>query len=111
MVEKQKNSKKAAQTAQTGLIIAAPGHTFGPWTVTKQATSVQNGSKERVCTVCGYKETAEIPAFADPASPSAPGSDVPKTGDSMAIWLWVLGMLSAAGGILGIGMCRRKKDS
>ena len=72
---------------------------------------MQNGSKERVCTVCGYKETAEIPAFADPASPSAPGSDVPKTGDSMAIWLWVLGMLSAAGGILGIGMCRRKKDS
>ena len=64
------------QTAQTGLIIAAPGHAFGPWTVTKQATNVQSGRKERVCTVCGYKETAEIPAFADPASPSAPGSAV-----------------------------------
>lgn len=99
------------QTAQTGLIIAAPGHTFGPWTVTKQATNVQSGRKERVCTVCGYKETAKIPAFADPASPSAPGSDVPRTGDSMAVWLWALGMLSAAGGILGIGMYQRKKDS
>ncbi len=34
--------------------------TFGDWVVTKEATCTTKGSKERICTVCGYKETAEI---------------------------------------------------
>ncbi len=34
--------------------------TFGDWVVTKEATCTEKGSKERICTVCGYKETAEI---------------------------------------------------
>lgn len=33
---------------------------FGDWVVTKEATCTEKGSKERVCTVCGYKETSEI---------------------------------------------------
>ncbi len=37
-------------------------HTFGEWTVTKAATADVAGSQERICTVCGYKETAVIPA-------------------------------------------------
>lgn len=36
-----------------------------------------------------------------PTQPPAPGSDVPKTGDSMAVWPWVLMMLGAAGGAAG----------
>ena len=35
-------------------------HTFGEWKVTKDATEDAKGSKERVCDVCKYKETAEI---------------------------------------------------
>lgn len=35
-------------------------HSFGDWTVTKEATEEAEGSKERVCDVCKYKETAEI---------------------------------------------------
>lgn len=46
-------------------------HTFGEWKVTKEATKTEKGSKERVCTVCGYKETAVIPAL----------DTAPKTGD------------------------------
>ena len=34
--------------------------TFGNWIVTKEATCTAKGSKERLCTVCGYKETATI---------------------------------------------------
>ena len=34
-------------------------HTFGDWTVTKEATEDATGLKERSC-VCGYKETVEI---------------------------------------------------
>ena len=35
-------------------------HAFGEWEVIKEATEEAEGSKERVCDVCKYKETAEI---------------------------------------------------
>lgn len=35
-------------------------HSFGDWTVTKLATEEAEGSKERVCTVCNYKEVVDI---------------------------------------------------
>ena len=35
-------------------------HTFGEWEETKEATEEAKGSKERVCDICKYKETAEI---------------------------------------------------
>lgn len=36
-------------------------HTFGEWTVTVVATEVNKGSKERVCSVCLYKQVKAIP--------------------------------------------------
>ena len=36
-------------------------HTFGDWTVTKESSVTEVGQKERSCSVCGRKETAEIP--------------------------------------------------
>ena len=39
-------------------------HSFGEWTTTKEATEEEVGSKERVCSVCKYKETAEIAQLA-----------------------------------------------
>lgn len=44
-------------------------HTFGDWTVTKQASIGVEGEKERTCTACGYKETATIPAIYIPSYP------------------------------------------
>ena len=35
-------------------------HTFGEWTVIKDATEEEKGTKERVCSVCNYAETEEI---------------------------------------------------
>ena len=35
-------------------------HSFGDWTTTKEATEEAEGSKERTCTVCGYKATEVI---------------------------------------------------
>ena len=35
-------------------------HSFGHWTLIKDATETEKGSRERVCTVCGYKVTEEI---------------------------------------------------
>lgn len=39
-------------------------HTFGDWTVTKEATYKKTGLQERTCTVCGYTETQEIEKIA-----------------------------------------------
>ena len=36
-------------------------HGYGDWVITKEATATEDGSKERTCTACGYKETAVIP--------------------------------------------------
>ena len=38
-------------------------HTYGEWKVTTPATETTPGEKEHICTVCGYKETAEIPVL------------------------------------------------
>ena len=39
-------------------------HTFGEWTVTKEATYTETGLQERTCTGCGYVETEEIEKIA-----------------------------------------------
>lgn len=39
------------------------GHTFGEWVTTEDATETKTGSKERTCSVCGYKETDTIPVL------------------------------------------------
>ena len=35
-------------------------HTFGKWTVTKEATAFEFGEKVRICSVCGFEEKAQI---------------------------------------------------
>ena len=42
--------------------VAALGHSYGSWTVTKPATCTVAGSKERTCSRCGNKETQTIAA-------------------------------------------------
>ena len=48
---------------------AQEAHQFDGWTVIKQASIGVEGEKERNCTVCGYKETATIPAIYIPSYP------------------------------------------
>lgn len=36
------------------------GHSYGEWTITKQPTAKTEGEKERVCSVCGDKQTEAI---------------------------------------------------
>ena len=41
--------------------VAAKGHAFGDWSVTKEATCTENGTKTRTCS-CGATEDEKIPA-------------------------------------------------
>ena len=36
-------------------------HVYGDWTITKEATCAEEGSREHVCTICGAKSTEVIP--------------------------------------------------
>ena len=54
----------AATCEHTKEVSGKAEHTFGEWTVTKEATEEAEGFKERSCTVCGYKATEVIEKLA-----------------------------------------------
>ena len=58
-------------------------HTFGDWTTTKEATTSEKGAKERECSVCKFKETAEIakltPVYSGGYVPSTPSTPKVET--------------------------------
>ena len=43
--------------------VTAAGHSFGDWTVTKEPTTTEAGSKTRECSVCHIEETEAIPVL------------------------------------------------
>ena len=46
-------------------------HKFGEWKVTKEATETEEGSRERTCDVCGYKQNEILPKL-EPADTEKP---------------------------------------
>ncbi len=98
-------------------------HTYGEWTTTKATTAIEAGSREKSCTVCGYKVTESIPATGtgtggttttptNPPKPT-PGPNTPQTGDPSNVWLFA-GLLCA--GAVGLSILfvvqlkKRKKE-
>lgn len=51
------------QECECGDVIDSENHTFGDWTITKEATFKETGSQEHTCTVCEFAETEEIPVI------------------------------------------------
>ena len=61
-------------TLTQGQVIPATGeHSYGDWTVMKNATAKRDGYRERICSICGNSETQVIPAYGDSSDTS--GSD------------------------------------
>ena len=58
------NHWHAATCEHTTEVSGKAKHTFGDWTVTKEATEEAEGSKERSCSVCGYTATEVIEKLA-----------------------------------------------
>ncbi len=74
-------------------------HTYGEWVTTKKADVRAEGSKERTCSVCGYKQTEKTPATTTPA-----------TGDDTQIGLlFALLLVSACGMITMLFLVPQKK--
>ena len=56
------DSESHWQLCSCGTALGRYPHSFGGWTVETAATRKSDGSKIRVCSVCGYTETQVIPA-------------------------------------------------
>ena len=84
---------------ECGSKIEEGAHTYGEWVVTMKADVGVEGSKERTCTICGYKQTEKLPATTTPA-----------TGDNTHIhFLFILMLISACGMITMLFVVPRKK--
>lgn len=81
-------------------------HKFGEWTETKAPTHAAKGEKERVCSVCDYTETAEIPML---EKNEPPKTDVPQTGDNSHMALWLALILVSGGALIGITVYGKKR--
>ena len=90
-------------------------HTFGDWTVTKEATDTADGSRERKCTVCGYVQSEKISATGGATDDTESGgtdssgdSDTPQTGDNTNAFRW-LALIASGGCGLIVTMFARKR--
>ena len=90
-------------------------HTFGDWTVTKEATDTADGSRERKCIVCGHVQSEKISAIGGATDNTESGgtdssgdSDTPQTGDNTNAFLW-LALMAAGGCGLIVTMFARKR--
>lgn len=55
------DSKGTTEISKDSVTVPATGHSYGEWTITKEATATSEGTRTRRCTKCGNKETETIP--------------------------------------------------
>lgn len=82
-----------------GDAIEKSAHTLSEWTVIKEASTTEKGSKERTCSVCGYKEVEELPVLAVVS---------PKTGDYNNLYLWIALLAISCLGVVEV-VARKKR--
>ena len=63
------------QEAEKTLVVGGceNGHTFEPWVTVVEATKTTDGEQQRICSICGYKETRIIPATGNNGGSSGGG--------------------------------------
>ena len=79
-------------------MIEATGHKFGEWKVVKAPTDYLAGKEERVCSVCGEKETRKIPSLKGV-----------EAGDNNNILFWIVTLTVSGTGAAVILAKSRKK--
>lgn len=89
-----------------GTVINVKAHTYGRWRTITEPTLTQKGLKVRTCSVCGAKETQEIPVL----TPAATEPTAPQTGDNSHIFLWIAVWL-IGGALVGTTVYGRKKKT
>ena len=82
-------------------------HVFGDWTITKEASADEDGSRQRICPVCGYSQTDVIPATGSASDTTDPDTtdpeiSAPETGADTGMG-WFSLLLISLGGLLVVG--------
>ena len=74
----------SAECANTlcNAVVEKTAHTYGEWSVVKEATAAETGLKERICTVCGKKQTEDIPVTSGESDNTGSGSEESGENDS-----------------------------
>ena len=86
-------------------------HTFGDWTTVTEAGPTTDGSKERACSTCGYKETDTIPATGveteAPTEEKAPTTNKQSGGCVVSVFdpMAILAIVSMA----GVALTKKRK--
>ena len=57
----QKDKTQHWKECRCGEKTEVGNHTFGDWTITKEPTTTETGSRERTCSICKYKQEETIP--------------------------------------------------
>ncbi len=106
---------------ECGEVIDKEAHKFGDWTITKEATKTESGSRTKSCTVCGYKVTESIPATGttEPTDPPKPtdldkenpdtGTTSPQTGDNSNIALLIALLFASGSALTATALYSRKR--
>ena len=78
----QKNDAQHWKACECGEKSDVAAHTFGDWSVVREATATQKGLRERACSVCGYKQSQE---FSDSTVTPPPTGDRAVTVAAIAV--------------------------
>jgi len=65
---------------QCGIKSEETTHSFGDWNIIREATINEEGTKERSCTICNFKQTENIPKIANSNNDNTNG-DINNTDD------------------------------
>lgn len=96
--------------------IPPKGHTYGDWTVEREATLQDEGLRKHICTVCGFEEAEVIPmlvpettAPADSDPDAADGSSDGKTMNTVLVGIMCFLIVAIAADIVAIVMVRKRR--
>jgi len=77
-----KDAEAKEEVTAEELVVEKVEHKYGDWKVVTEATTVDKGSKEKVCEICGDKIVEEIPVLEAPEKPEGDaGQTSPTTSD------------------------------
>ena len=100
------------EECECGDKLQSAAHTFGQWVVTKDPTATEKGSQERTCSVCGYREVAEIDAIGgatEPEDPSSGEQNPPVTGRDASFVMLAFILLMSSAGIGAVAVKAKRK--
>lgn len=100
--EWKKDADRHWQECPCGEHMNAATHNYGEWRMIKTAAENEKGTRERICSVCGYKDIVDIPPTEK--------ADSLQTGDSSDVFLW-MALLFISGGIVtgSVVISKRKR--